>query len=106
MSAAPETNPRPAVNDPELRDAISYTQSIIDTVREPLLVLDGTLRVTTASRAFYQAFRVSPEQTIGQFVYDLGNGEWNIPALRTLLEEVLPSTRPSLTSKSFTNFRP
>lgn len=74
----------------ELDAIIAYTQSIVDTVREPMLVLDAQLRVTTASRAFYQTFGVSPDETVGRHVYDLGNGQWNIPALRTLLEEVLP----------------
>jgi two-component system CheB/CheR fusion protein len=73
-----------------LRDALSYTQAIVDTVREPLLVLDRELRVTTASRAFYQTFGVSPKATVQQFIYEVGNGQWNIPRLRILLEEVLP----------------
>ena len=73
-----------------LRETLAYTESIVDTVREPLIVLDGALRVRTASRAFYDTFGVSRERTEGQFIYDLGNGQWNIPALRTLLEEVLP----------------
>src|ERR1700761_3230761 len=73
-----------------LRDALSYAQSIVDTVREPMLVLDGELRVVTASRAFSRTFSVSLEETEGQFIYDLGNGQWDIPALRTALEEVLP----------------
>jgi PAS domain S-box-containing protein len=76
-----------------LREALAYSESIVDTVREPLLVLDGTLRVRTASHSFYQTFGFSPEETIGQFVYDLGQGQWNIPALRTLLEEVLPQDK-------------
>ena len=62
-------------------------------MREPLIVLDGALRVRTASRAFYEIFGVSKEETEGQFIYDLGNGQWNIPALRTLLEEILPLER-------------
>ena len=73
-----------------LRETLAYAESIVDTVREPLIVLDGALRVRTASRAFYDTFDVSRESTEGQFIYDLGNGQWNIPALRTLLEEVLP----------------
>lgn len=73
-----------------LRDALSYAQSIVDTVREPMLVLDAELRVVTASRAFSHTFGVSLEETEGQFIYDLGNGQWDIPALRTALEEVLP----------------
>lgn len=75
------------------KDALSYTESIVNTVREPLLVLDSTLHVTTASRAFYQTFGAVPEETLGRFVYDLGNGQWDIPALRTLLEEVLPKEK-------------
>src|SRR5579884_86483 len=73
-----------------LRETLAYAESIVDTLREPLIVLDGALRVRTASRAFYDTFSVSRERTEGQFIYDLGNGQWNIPALRTLLEEVLP----------------
>ena len=73
-----------------LRETLAYAESIVDTVREPLIVLDGALRVRRASRAFYDTFGVSRESTEGQFIYDLGNGQWNIPALRTLLEEVLP----------------
>jgi chemotaxis protein methyltransferase CheR len=68
----------------DLRDALSFAQAIVDTVREPLLVLDRELRVTTASRAFYRTFRVSPEVTLQQFVYDLGNGQWNMSELRQL----------------------
>jgi two-component system CheB/CheR fusion protein len=66
-------------------------ESIVDTVREPLLVLDGGLRVVRASRAFYRAFRVFPEQTEGQLVYELGGHQWDIPRLRELLEHVLPN---------------
>jgi PAS domain S-box-containing protein len=72
-----------------LNGALAYAQSIIDTVREPMLVLDGALHVRTASRAFLTTFDVSHEETNGRFIYDLGNGQWNIPALRTLLEDVL-----------------
>src|SRR4051794_22164201 len=81
-----------------LQDALAYSGSIVDTVREPLLVLDSKLHVRTASQSFYRTFGVSPEQTIGKFVYELGNGQWNIPELRRLLEEVLPK------QKSFRNF--
>ena len=72
-----------------LRDALAYAQSIVDTVREPMLVLDDTLHIRTASRAFYREFLVLPEDTEGKFIYKLGDGQWNIPALRTLLEGVL-----------------
>ncbi|HYI94395.1 MAG TPA: ATP-binding protein [Bryobacteraceae bacterium] len=73
-----------------LRETLAYAESIVDTVREPLVVLDSELRVRTASRAFYETFSVSKQETEGQFIYDLGNGQWNIPALRTLLEKMLP----------------
>lgn len=63
---------------------------IVDTVREPLLVLDADLRVRRANRSFYRSFEVAPENTEGRLVYELGNHQWDIPALRRLLEEVLP----------------
>jgi PAS domain S-box-containing protein len=72
-----------------LREALAYAQSIVDTVREPMLVLDGTLHIRTASRTFYDVFGVSREDTEEHFIYDLGNGQWNIPALRTLIEGVM-----------------
>jgi PAS domain S-box-containing protein len=71
-------------------DARSYAESIVATVREPLVILDGDLRVRTANRSFYRTFGVSPEETEGRLLYDLGNRQWHIPALRKLLGEVLP----------------
>ncbi|MGZ8921386.1 MAG: PAS domain-containing protein, partial [Limisphaerales bacterium] len=65
-------------------------EDILDTVREPLVVLDADLRVMMANQSFYQSFRVTPENTQGQLLYDLGDRQWDIPALRKLLEEVLP----------------
>jgi signal transduction histidine kinase len=67
-----------------------YAQNIVDTVREPLLMLDPSLRVRSANGAFYQTFRVTAEETEGRLIYELGNGQWDIPALRTLLEEIIP----------------
>lgn len=67
-----------------------FAQNIVDTVREPLLMLDTTLRVHSANRAFYQTFQVSCEETEQRLIYELGNGQWDIPALRTLLEEIVP----------------
>ena len=69
--------------------ALAYAESVIQTVREPMLVLDGALHVQKASRAFFSTFGVSREETEGRFIYDLGNGQWNIPSLKTLLEDVL-----------------
>jgi len=65
-------------------------KSIFATIRILLLVLDGTLRVRTASRSFYQTFQVTPSVTEGRLLYELGKGEWDIPALRTILEDILP----------------
>ena len=77
---------------PRVEDIESYAQDIVNTVREPLLMLDTTLRVRSANRAFYQTFRVSPEETEEHLIYELGNGQWDIPALRTLLEDVIPTS--------------
>jgi two-component system, chemotaxis family, CheB/CheR fusion protein len=73
-----------------VNEARIYAEGIVQTVRQPLLVLDGDLRVRSANPAFYELFQVNPAQTEGQLVYELGNGQWDIPKLRTLLEEVLP----------------
>ena len=70
-------------------EAREYSESIINTVREPLIVMDQDLRVVTASRSFYDSFKVTPQETLGNLIYDLGNRQWDIPKLRTLLEEIL-----------------
>jgi PAS domain S-box-containing protein len=77
---------------PLVDDIQNYAQNIVDTVREPLLILDATLRVQSANRAFYQTFHVSPEETEGHLIYELGNGQWDIPDLRTLLEDIVPKS--------------
>lgn len=71
-------------------EAREYAESIINTVREPLIALDQDLRVVTASRSFYVVFKVKPEETVGQLIYDLGNKQWDIPKLRELLGTILP----------------
>src|SRR6202162_2193407 len=63
---------------------------IVETVPSALIVLDGNLNITSANRAFYQTFRTSAGETEGCHIYDLGNRQWDIPALRTLLESVIP----------------
>ncbi len=73
-----------------VHDAFDYATNILETQREPFLVLDKDLRVVSANRSFYKSFRVEKDATQGRFVYDLGDGQWNIPALRELLEDVLP----------------
>lgn len=74
-----------------LEEALDYTESIIETVREPLIVLTSDLKIKTANRSFYQTFKVSQEMTEGCFIYDLGNGQWNIQKLKVLLEDILPN---------------
>lgn len=76
----------------EIQDALEYTKSIINTVREPVIILREDLSVALANLSFYQAFKVKPEETEGQHIYELGNRQWNIPKLRELLEEILPKT--------------
>ena len=73
-----------------LQKHLRYVKSIVDTVREPLIVLDAELRVVSASRSFYQMFQVTPEETEKQLLYDLGCRQWDIPELRRLLEKILP----------------
>jgi two-component system, chemotaxis family, CheB/CheR fusion protein len=73
-----------------LREAKDAAEQIVETVREPLLVLTPDFRVQSANPAFYQLFQVRPAETEGQLIYQLGNGQWDIPALHALLEEILP----------------
>jgi len=70
--------------------AREYAESIVDTVREPLIVLNAGLKVISANKSFYNVFKVNPKETVGRLIYDLGNRQWNIPSLRKLLEEILP----------------
>jgi len=77
---------------PLVEDIQNFAQNIVDTVREPLLLLDAALRVRSANRAFYQTFQVSPTETEDHLIYELGNGQWDIPALRTLLEDIVPQS--------------
>ncbi len=73
-----------------IRDIQTFAQNIVDTVREPLLILDADLRAQFANRAYYRVFQVTPDATLGRHVYELGDGQWGIPALRTMLESVIP----------------
>jgi two-component system CheB/CheR fusion protein len=67
-----------------------YADTIVESAREPILVLDTKLQVTAANPAFYRTFDVSAEETKGRLIYELGNGQWNIPRLRELLDEIVP----------------
>jgi len=82
----------------ELAAARAYAEDIVETIREPLLVLDADLRVQRANPAFYQFFQIEPAETEQRLLFDLENRQWDIPALRTLLEDLLP------TNHSFTDY--
>jgi two-component system CheB/CheR fusion protein len=74
----------------EAQRAREYAEALVETMHEPFLVLDASLRVIAANRPFYESFHVVEEQTLWRPLYELGNGQWNIPTLRLLLEEILP----------------
>jgi len=77
-----------------LQDALAYAEGIVETAREPFVVLDADLRVITANTSFYQTFKTSRGEVEKNRIYDLGDRQWDIPALRELLERILPeSTR-------------
>lgn len=78
-------------NDPI--EAIDFSEAIMATIRQPLLVLDKAFRVKTANHAFHKVFRLNETETIGNLIYNLGNKQWDIPALRKLLEEFLPQRK-------------
>jgi two-component system, chemotaxis family, CheB/CheR fusion protein len=82
-----------------LQAALHFTQSVIDTVMEPMLVLDRDLKVVSANRSFYKTFQVQEKGTLGNAIYELGNRQWDIPELRKLLEEIIPQ------SKSFDHYQ-
>ena len=89
-SGLEKTRKKLAIIKEKADDASEFAESIINTVREPLVALDQDLRVVSASRSFYRVFKVKPEETVGQLIYDLGNKQWDIPKLRELLETILP----------------
>ena len=78
----------------EMQHALAYANDILATLREPFVVLDGHLRVRSANRSFYESFQVSQEETENRLIYELGNGQWNIPSLRALLDDVLSEHHP------------
>ncbi|MFX1258887.1 MAG: chemotaxis protein CheB [Promethearchaeota archaeon] len=83
----------------KVQEARKYAENIVNTIREPLIILDQELRVLTANKSFYKIFQVSPGETENRFIYNLGNGQWDIPKLRELLEEIIPK------NKKFENFK-
>jgi len=68
----------------------TYIKTVVDVVREPVLILDKDLKVMSANESFYRTFQAEPEDTEKKIVYELGNGQWDIPALRKLLDNILP----------------
>ncbi len=86
-----ESNKNTIKDDKEL--ALHYMKTLVEVSRESFLILDQDLKVIFANPVFYQAFRVKPAQTEGVSLYGLGNGQWNIPELQTLLEDILPSKK-------------
>ncbi len=75
-----------------------FVRIVVETFQHPFIMLTWDLRVLAANRTFYRTFNVSPKETTGRFIYELGNGQWDIPALRTLLEKILP------TETAFSNY--
>jgi two-component system CheB/CheR fusion protein len=73
-----------------LKYALDYSEAIVDTVRLPLIILNKSLQVLTANRAFYDTFKLSPNETENHSIYQLNNNAWNIPKLKVLLEKILP----------------
>ena len=78
------------INFQNVEDAQTLAQAIVNTIPEPFVVLDHEFRVLSASRSFYETFKVDPENTLGVMLYALGDGQWDIPALRELLETIIP----------------
>lgn len=72
-----------------VQEAYEYAESVVNAVREPLVVLDRELRVASANYSFYQTFKLTPEESEGQLFFKLGNRQWDIPRLKTLLNNVL-----------------
>ena len=82
----------------QITTARRYAESIVATIREPILVLDKNLRISSANKAFYSTFNIQKNETEGFLIYDLANRHWNIPALRTLLNGIVEE------NKTFTDF--
>ncbi|HVF69937.1 MAG TPA: ATP-binding protein [Xanthomonadales bacterium] len=70
----------------------AYAEAIVETVREPLIILDGNLRIKTANKSFFDTFKVTKKETYNKLIFDLGNGQWDIPELKKLLRKILPKS--------------
>src|SRR6187455_828631 len=86
--------PSKAVPFVNIQDGLTLGQAVVDTVRDPLVVLDPNLRVIAASRSFFQTFRLVTDDVIGRLLYEIDGGQWNIPELRHLLETITTSGSP------------
>lgn len=78
--------------DQEVKEAHCYAESIIDTVRHPLVILNRDLQVISCNQFFYETFHVKPDETMGRFIYDLGNRQWDIPRLKELFGEIITTS--------------
>jgi len=74
----------------DVTNAKIYAEGIVESLNQPLLILKSNLMVHSANKAFYDTFKVSKKETMGSLIYDLGNGQWNIPSLKKLLEDIIP----------------
>jgi two-component system CheB/CheR fusion protein len=79
------------INIDAAKRGLDFAEAIVETVREPLVILNQNLQVVQANKTFYTTFRAVREETEHRLIYDLGNGQWNIPKLRELLENILPA---------------
>lgn len=92
------------INLKSVDNVSELAENVINTVRDPLLVLDKELRVVKASRSFYDFFKVSADETIGKIIYEIDNHQWNIPKLKKLLEKILPKKHSWITMKLYSTF--
>jgi two-component system CheB/CheR fusion protein len=71
-------------------DALKLAETIIETARDPILILDKDIKIFSANSSFYEMYKVKPEDTLGKSFFNIGEGQWDIPALRKLIDEILP----------------
>jgi len=90
VAAQPEATAGMDFFDSLWEESWTYIKTVVDIVREPVLILDKNLHVMVANDSFYRTFQVEAKDTEHKLVYNLGDGQWNIPALRKLLDEILP----------------
>ena len=83
----------PDIPEQSRKTALHYMTTLVDVARESFLILDSGLKVVSANPTFYQTFHVTVANTVNRLLYDLGNGQWNIPELKSLLNEILPKKK-------------